>query len=187
MFANRSSNVCWIVAVSTDVPLMNATPMITASAVSTKRILCAARPLRVTFHIVLPAQSVHLLEDRGRAGIADLVDDLSVGEEDHAARVRGRGWVVRDHHDRLPELGHGALHELEDLGARTGVEVSGGLVGEDDLGLTGQRACDRDALLLATGEPRRAVREPGAQPHGVDDAVDPLLVALAPGERHGQL
>ncbi len=51
MFVNRSSNVFWIVAVSTSVPDTNATPRITAIAVSTKRILLAANPLRVTFHI----------------------------------------------------------------------------------------------------------------------------------------
>src|SRR3954452_4450686 len=115
MFANRSSNVFWIVAVSTDVPLMNATPMITASAVSTKRILCAARPLRVTFHISLPAQPLHLVEDGLRGRLADLVHDAAVGKEDDAARVRGRGRVVCDHHDRLAEILYRLLHEHEDL------------------------------------------------------------------------
>ena len=54
MSANRSSNVFWIVAVSTRVPDTNATPRITAIAVNRKRILLAARPLRVTFHIAGP-------------------------------------------------------------------------------------------------------------------------------------
>src|SRR6478752_4445420 len=150
MFAKRSSNVCWIVAVSTEVPDMKATPMITASAVSKNRTLCAARPLRVTFHMPLPAQSVHLVEDGFRSGLVDRVDDATVREEDDPARVRGRGRVVRHHHDRLPELLHGLAHELEDLGTGARVEVAGGLVGEDDLGLTRERARDGDALLLAT-------------------------------------
>ncbi len=40
---NRSSNVFWIVSVSTSVPAMNATPSITASAVAMSRNLCATR------------------------------------------------------------------------------------------------------------------------------------------------
>ena len=40
-------------------------------------------------------------------------------------------------------------------GGRRGVETSGGLIGQQDLGLVGQRPSDRDALALATRELRR--------------------------------
>ena len=46
---------------------------------------------------------------------------------------------------------------VEDLGAGAGVEVAGGLVGEDDLRLAGQRPGHGDPLLLAAGELARAV------------------------------
>jgi hypothetical protein len=43
--------------------------------------------------------------------------------------------------------GDGVAHEREDLGAGAAVEVAGGLVGEDDVGLARERASDSDALL----------------------------------------
>ena len=82
-----------------------------------------------------------------------------------------------------PNSSHGAAHEAEDLGAGARVEVAGGLVGEDDPGPRGERAGDGDALLLAAGELRRAVAEPVAEPDGVDDRVEPVVVGLAPGQR----
>ena len=45
-----------------------------------------------------------------------------------------------------------AGQDLDDLGAGAGVEVAGRLVREDHPGLDGERACDRDALLLASRE-----------------------------------
>ena len=63
------------------------------------------------------------------------------------------------------------------------VEVSGGLVGEHDLGSAGERARDRDALLLTSGQLRRAVFQARAQPDDVDDVVEPCLVGIATGER----
>ena len=91
-------------------------------------------------------------------GSYELVDDLAVGEEHRTVGVRRGHRVVGDHHDRLAELAHGLTHEVEDLGARAGVEVAGGLVGEDDLGPAGERPGDGDALLLATRELGRPVR-----------------------------
>ena len=65
-----------IVAVSTNVPDMNATPSITAIAVSTKRILFAQRPLRVTFHIGYSPPSFRILSRIASAvGFEELVDD----------------------------------------------------------------------------------------------------------------
>src|SRR5919112_4594874 len=91
----------------------------------------------------------HLGEDLVAVGVAQLVDDLAVGEEDDAVGVRRRDGVVRHHHHGLAELVDAAAQEAEHLGAAGGVEVAGGLVGEDDLRLTDQRAGAGDALLLA--------------------------------------
>ena len=68
----------------------------------------------------------------------------------------------------------------------TGVEVAGGLVGEDDLGLRHECARDRDALLLTAGQLRRAVRETITQADRVDDAIEPRLVGLVARERDRQ-
>ena len=50
----------------------------------------------------------------------------------HGVGVGGGDRVVGDHHDGLAQLVDGAAQEAEDLGAGAGVEVAGGLVGEDD-------------------------------------------------------
>ena len=64
-----------------------------------------------------------------------------------------------DHHGRLAVARDGVAQEREDLRARRRVEVAGRLVGEHDGGPGDERACDRDALLLATRELCGAVPE----------------------------
>ena len=61
-----------------------------------------------------------------------------------------------DHHDGLIEAVDRAAQDVEHAGARGRVEVARRLVGEDDGGASGERAGDRDALLLAAGELGRA-------------------------------
>ena len=91
-----------------------------------------------------------------------------------------------DHHDRLAELVDGAPHERQDLAAGRAVEVAGRLVGEDDRRSAGERAGDGDALLLATRQLARAVRQPVAQADRVDHVVDPRRVALGAAEHQRQ-
>ena len=64
------------------------------------------------------------------------------------------------------------------------VEVAGRLVGEHDRRPRDERAGDRDALLLAAGELRRAVAEPlrRGRPCRISSS-HPLGVRLAAGER----
>ena len=112
---------------------------------------------------------------------------LAVGEEHRTVGVRRGDRVVRDHHDRLTELTHGLTHEGEDLGARAGVEVAGGLVGEDDVRLARECARHGDALLLTTRELRRTVTEAVDEADGVDDVVDPCVSGLRPASRIGSV
>ena len=91
-----------------------------------------------------------------------------------------------DHHDGLAEVVDRLAHEREDLGTGAGVEVAGGLVGEDDLGPAEQRAADRDPLLLPTRELGRTVREAVAEADGLHDGVEPGRVGLGAGQRHRQ-
>ena len=123
---------------------------------------------------------------RPAVGDGHRVDDATVGEEQHAVGVGGGDRVVGDHHDGLGEAVDGVAHEAEDLGAGAAVEVAGRLVGEDQLGLVGERAGDGDALLLAAGQFARSVLEPVGQPDGVDHVAQPLLVGLLAGEVHRQ-
>ncbi len=71
------------------------------------------------------------------------------------SRRRAGSWVTMTtvRPSALVEL----AQQLQDLRARSAVEVAGGLVGEHDLGLEQQGARDRDALLLAAGELGREV------------------------------
>ena len=71
--------------------------------------------------------------------------------------------VVRDHHDRLVELVDGVAQQPQHLGARLGVEVAGGLVGEHDRRARDERARDRDALLLAARQLGGTVLAPVGQ------------------------
>jgi hypothetical protein len=99
----------------------------------------------------------------------------------------GRVRVVGDHHDGLAVLVDRAAHEAEQLGARGRVEVAGGLVGEHDRRLGGQRPGRGHPLLLAAGQLGRLVAEALAQPDSVDHPVDPGPVRLAAGDGQGQL
>src|SRR5580765_3404785 len=94
----------------------------------------------------------------------------------------GRAPVVRHHDDRLAELVVELLEERQHFGSRLAVEVAGRLVGDDPLRIGDERARDRHALLLATGElggeVLRAVGETDqAQRSGH------VLASLAAGER----
>src|SRR5262245_837871 len=85
---------------------------------------------------------------RGRFAIPN---DPAVADFDDAARAASERHVVRDDDERralLPELGE----EAHDVAASGGVEVAGGLVGEDDVGMHREGAGDRDALHLAARE-----------------------------------
>ena len=66
------------------------------------------------------------------------------------------------------------------LGA--GVEVAGGLVGEDDRRAADQGPGTGDALLLAAGELVGPVVQPVPEADGVDHGVEPGLVDVAPGD-----
>src|SRR5262249_37761252 len=118
-----------MVSVRTSVPAMNATPRTTATLGSRKPDLLARTDLSVSANIS-GSQRAHAVEDTVGSRVGEVVDDATVGEEHRTVGVRRRNRVVRHHHDRLTELTHGLTHEGEDLGARAGVEVAGGFVGE---------------------------------------------------------
>jgi hypothetical protein len=85
---------------------------------------------------------------------------------------------VRDHHDGAA-LAVELIEELEHFLSALGVEIARGLVGEQQRGLSHQRAGDRDALALAPGKLRRMVAEAVREPDGRDQ-LEAALAALAP-------
>src|SRR6266540_532469 len=109
-----------------------------------------------------------------------LFEDPATVHEDHPVRRRpGEPHLVADHHHRHPGRGQVA-HDVQDLADHLRVQRRGRLVEQDELGVHGQRAGDRHALLLAAGQLRRHLvrlvldADPGEQ------FVRPLL-GLLPG------
>ncbi len=87
-----------------------------------------------------------------------LLDDLA-GIHHHDA-LRGLGHhahCMGDQHDRHAEAFLHVLQQVEDLRLDGDVECCGRLVGDDELGLAGQRHRDHDALAHAAGELMRIV------------------------------
>ena len=66
---------------------------------------------RCAQHGVHAPRCLHVVEDRVGGGSVHLVDDVAVGEEQHAVGVGGRGRVVGDHDDGLAELTDRLLQE----------------------------------------------------------------------------
>ena len=97
-----------------------------------------------------------------------LIHLTPVEQPDDALGLIGLLLIVRDHHDgRLVFL----IERLEDphhLVAHLRVEVAGRLVGEQDPRPADNRPGDGDALLLAAGQLRRKVMNPGAEPDPVE-------------------
>ena len=87
-------------------------------------------------------------------------------EPDLAARASGELRVVGDHDDRSSVLADEAREDLEDPLRVLRVEIPRRLVGENERRIVGDRARDRDALLLPARElPRLAVIELGEVEH----------------------
>ena len=80
------------------------------------------------------------------------LEDFAVAHLDGAVCVGGGFGVVGDHEDGLAEALVEVAEEIEDDVGIFGVEIAGGLVGEEDGGTVDDGAGDGDALLLATGE-----------------------------------
>src|ERR1035438_1234193 len=77
--------------------------------------------------------------------------DLAVADMDDAMGIFGDVRLVGDQ-DNGVAVGVQSVKEGHDLQAGLGVQVAGGLVGEDDGGAVDQGTCDGDALPLAAGE-----------------------------------
>ena len=114
--------------------------------------------------------------------LGQLVDDVAVGQEDDPVGVGRPVGVVGHHDDGLAELGDGSAQERQHLGRGIGVQVPGGLVGEDQVGPVDQGPGTGAALLLATRHLAGPVRQPVADAELVDQVVEPLLVHLPPGQ-----
>src|SRR5712671_7942208 len=105
-----------------------------------------------------------------------MIEELSVGQDgDAGGEAFGQGALVGDHDDGHAEGVLNFAEEQEDLLAGGGVEIAGGLIGEEDGGLIYQCAGESAALLLAAGELAGSMVVTGAEA----DAVEGLRYAMA--------
>jgi len=79
-----------------------------------------------------------------------------------AGRALGDVGFVGEQDDRAAG-GVQLVEQLQDIGGRAGVQVAGGLVGQDERRVRDQGSSDRDALLLAAGEFVRPVLDTVAE------------------------
>src|SRR6266851_8322444 len=80
-----------------------------------------------------------------------LADHPAVLELNNSMTIHGVALRMRDLNDGGAPVVE-ALEELHDFVALRGVQVAGGLVGEDELGILNDRACYTNELLLAAGK-----------------------------------
>ena len=125
-----------------------------------------------------------------------LLDHLAgVHHDDALRRLRHHAHRVGDQHDRHAEALFHVLQQLEDLRLDGDIERGGRLVGDQELGIAGQRHRDHDALAHAAGELVRKVVEPLVgvrnlhQPQHLDGLVDGTFAAEAfvPAQHLGDL
>ncbi len=100
-------------------------------------------------------------------GAALLHDHAAVHEHDLIGDLAREADLMGDDHHRHAFLGEGQ-HDVEHLAHQFGIERGRRLVEQHDLRLHRQRACDGDALLLATGKLRRVVVETFAHAHALE-------------------
>ena len=115
------------------------------------------------------AEARHRAEQRLRVGMARLREqvldggllDLAAGihDDDALGHLGDDAEVVRDEDDGGAGLGLELAHEIEDLRLHGDVERGGRLVGDQQLGIAGERHGDHDALAHAAGQLVRILLE----------------------------
>ncbi len=82
----------------------------------------------------------------------DLDETAEVHHADAVRHVAHDREVVADEQVGEPEAVLQVAHQVEDLRLHRHVERGGRLVADDEFGIAGKRARDRDALALSAGE-----------------------------------
>jgi hypothetical protein len=85
-------------------------------------------------------------------GPAHIPGDAGIAQGNGARAAFGDTGIVGDDEDGGAEALVEVAYEGQDLGAGMGVQVAGGLIGEEDGRGKGEGAGDGDALALAAGE-----------------------------------
>src|SRR5437763_5025091 len=105
-----------------------------------------------------------------------LAHERAVAHAKAARRARDEGRIVRGEDEGDARLGVEPLQKIEDLRGGLGVEVGGGLVGEDELRIAGHCARDGYALPLPAGK----LVGPLAPLRRQANLIEPVRDAFAP-------
>ncbi len=136
-----------------------------------------ARPKVLTCRSVAAQRRIAARRGRRLARIkphrALVADEPARGERQPPRAARRERDVVRDEDQRRAALAVEPEHQVRDFDAGGGVEVAGRLVGQQQLRLAGERARDRDALLLAARQLLRVVGRAPREPDAVEPARRP--------------
>ena len=111
-------------------------------------------------------------------GNALIDSEMAVDEFDAAIRLLRDVRVVGDHEDGVASAVEFAEEADDDFFVGL-IEIAGGLVGKDELGLIDERAGDGDALLLAAGKLRRKMGEAMAEADALESFGGLVLVGDA--------
>src|SRR4029453_13811639 len=84
-------------------------------------------------------------------------DHAPVAERDDFVCQRREFRIVRDEDERAAPLAVAGNEQSDPPPSRRAVEITGGVVGQHDRGVVGERPRDGHPLLLAAGELRRIV------------------------------
>src|SRR3990170_2453691 len=161
--------ICWSIEARAPEPsaimaITDATPMITPSMVSAERTLlrriARSATRRVSWMSIAPPSGLGFdgrQRQQLRRRVASALDrlvahDAPVADRDDAGGVAGDVVLVGDQQHGDAAVAVETLQDLHDLDAGAAVEIAGGLVGQDQLGVVDQRARDRHPLLLPAGE-----------------------------------
>ena len=114
------------------------------------------------------------------------LDDLAgIHQRDPVRHARHHGQIVGDEHQAHALLFLQLLEQVENLSLDRHVERGCRLVGDDEVGLAGQRDCDHHALLLAAAHAKRVLVDAALRLGDADPAqpVDGLLARRRTAQR----
>ena len=109
----------------------------------------------------------------------------SIEQANHALRRVGNHRVVRHEHQR-GAIAVELTEQLEQPLTRGRIELTGGLIGQQERGLVGEGARNRHALLFTTRQLRGAMTTPVTEPHVPQQVSRPRLACAPRHARFGQ-
>jgi len=111
-----------------------------------------------------------------------IADDAPVPESDDPPAESGDVRLMGHEDDRDPRFPVEFHEKLHDLDTGMGVQITGGLIGQDQRRLVHESACDGHPLLLAAGKLVRVMILPSFQTHCLEGGrrLPPALAGWNP-------